>query len=227
MPDTPKAAKPRDGLGIVGAGEIGTAVARAAIDAGYDVLISGSGSIDRIALTVEILAPGARTTTTDQVAAAADLIVLALPIHRFRELPRDLFDGKTLIDAMNYWQPIDGEDNELAHAPSGTSALVQSHFPGANVVKALNQLGYREFDQQRHPAGHPDRVALAAAGDDPDARAGVLRLVDRLGFGPVDAGPLHAGRLLGPGGPAFGAALSAPDLRCEFKRAAYTLDSAP
>ena len=103
-------------LGIVGAGKFGTTLARAAIAAGYDVAISGSGPADDIALTVDVLSPGARATTTADVARHADVIVLAVPTHRFRELPRDLFAGKILIDAMNYWQPVDGDDPELAAA---------------------------------------------------------------------------------------------------------------
>src|SRR5437016_966412 len=108
-------------LGIVGAGRVGTTIARAAIAAGYDVAISGSGGAERIALIVEVLAPGARAVTTDEVVAHSDVNVLAVPMHRFRELPRDLFAGKILIDAMNYWEEIDGVDQELATAPAGTS----------------------------------------------------------------------------------------------------------
>jgi predicted dinucleotide-binding enzyme len=111
-------------LGIVGAGKLGTTLARAAIEAGYDVAMSGSGTADRIALTVEVLAPGAHAVTTDEVVRHADLIVLAVPTHRFRELPRDLMANKILIDAMNYWEPIDGVDEELAAAPAGTSVVV-------------------------------------------------------------------------------------------------------
>ena len=134
-------------LGIVGAGKFGTTLARAAIAAGYDVVMSASGPPDVIALTVDVLAPGARTATTEEVVGQADIIVLAVPTHRFRELPRDLFAGKILVDAMNYWPDTDGEDPELATADGGSSVVVQAHFPGARVVKSLNQLGYHEFDE--------------------------------------------------------------------------------
>ena len=199
-------------LGIVGAGKLGTTIARAAIAAGYDVAMSGSGPADRIALTVDVLAPGARAVTTDEVVRHADLIVLAVPTHRFRELPRDLFAGKILIDAMNYWPPIDGVDDELAAAPAGTSVVVQARFPSARVVKSLNQLGYQEFDEGRRPRGAPDRIAIAAAGDDRAAVAAVMQLLDRLGFDTVDAGPLEAGRQLEPDGPVFGLSYSADEL---------------
>ena len=164
-------------LGVVGAGKIGTAIARAAAAGGYEVAISGSGPAGRIELIVEVLAPGARAVSTDDVVRFADLIVLAVPMHRFRELPRDLFAGKVLVDAMNYWDEIDGVDVELATAPAGTSAIVQEWFASARVVKSLNHLGYFKFEKSRRPEGTPGRIAIAAAGDDRAAVAAVLRLI--------------------------------------------------
>jgi 8-hydroxy-5-deazaflavin:NADPH oxidoreductase len=199
-------------LGIVGAGKLGTTIARAAIAAGYDVALSGSGTAERIALIVDVLAPGARAADTDAVTHHADLIVLAVPTHRFRELPRELFAGKILIDAMNYWEPIDGVDDQLATAPAGTSVVVQQRFPSARVVKSLNQLGYDEFDERRRPRGAPDRVAIAAAGNDRAAVDAVMQLIDRLGFDAVDAGPLEAGLALEPDGAVFGLVSSADEL---------------
>jgi predicted dinucleotide-binding enzyme len=199
-------------LGIVGAGKLGTTVARAAISAGYHVAIAGSATTERIALTVDVLAPGAHAASTEEAVRHADLIVLAVPTHRFRELPRDLFTGKILIDAMNYWAPIDGTDEELAAAPAGTSVIVQERFPSARVVKSLNQLGYHELEEARRPRGMPDRIAIVAAGDDRAAVLKVLQLIDRLGFDAVDAGPLKAGLALEPDGPVFGVAYRTGEL---------------
>jgi predicted dinucleotide-binding enzyme len=199
-------------LGIVGAGKIGTAIARAAVAGGYDVAIAGSGPAERIELIVDVLAPGARAVSTDEVVRSADLIVLAIPMHRVRELPRDLFAGKILVDAMNYWEEIDGVDEELATAPTGTSVLVQDWFSSARVVKSLNQLGYFKFEKSRRPRGTPGRLAMAAAGDDRAAVAAVLQLIDRLGFDAVDAGGLEAGLALQPDGPVFGVGHSAEEL---------------
>ena len=199
-------------LGIVGAGRVGTTIARAAIAAGYDVVISGSASAERIGLIVEVLAPGAHAVTTDQVVDHADVIVLAVPMHRFRELPRDLFAGKILVDAMNYWEEIDGVDEELATRPAGTSVVVQEWFPSARVVKSLNHITYYKFDGGRRPHGTPGRIAIAAAGDDRAAVAAVMQLIDRLGFDAVDAGPLEAGVALEPDGAVFGASYSAVEL---------------
>lgn len=199
-------------LGIVGAGKHGVTIARAALAAGYDVALSGSGSADAIALTVEVLAPGARAVTTEEAVRHAHMIVLAVPTHRFRELGREQFAGKILIDAMNYWEPIDGVDEELSTAAGGTSVLVQERFPSARVVKSLNQLGYHEFDELRHPRGAPERIAVGAAGDDRAAAHAVLRLIDRLGFDPVDIGPLQNGLALEPDGSPFAVTYRADEL---------------
>jgi len=199
-------------LGIVGAGKAGTAIARAAVARGYDVAISGSGPADRIELIVEVLAPGARALSTDGVVRYAGLIVLAIPMHRFQELRRDLFAGKILVDAMNYWAEIDGVDGPFATASAGTSTLVQEWFSSARVVKSLNHLGYFKFEKSRRPHGAPDRIAMAAAGNDPAAVATVLQLIDDLGFDPVDAGNLESGLALQPGGPIFGAGHGAKEL---------------
>jgi predicted dinucleotide-binding enzyme len=179
---------------------------------GYDVAISGSGSAERIELIVEVLAPGARALSTDEVVRYAGLIVLAIPMHRFRGLRRDLFAGKILVDAMNYWDEIDGVDEQLETAPAGTSIVVQEWFRSARVVKSLNHLGYFKFEKSRRPRGTPGRVGMAAAGDDPAAVAAVLQLIDTLGFDAVDAGNLASGLALQPGGPIFGAGHSAKEL---------------
>jgi predicted dinucleotide-binding enzyme len=199
-------------LGIVGAGKLGTTLARAAVAAGYDVAISGSGPVDEIELTVDVLAPGARASTTDEVVRHADIVVLAVPMHRFRELPSDLFAGKILVDATNYWQPVDGDDPELTTAADGTSMIVQGRFPSARVVKSLNQLGYHQLEENRSSQGARDRIAIGAAGDDRAAVDRVMRLIDRLGFDPVDAGPLKNGLALEPDGSPIAPTYSAQQL---------------
>jgi len=182
-------------VGIIGAGKMGTALARAALAAGYEVAVASSGPAERIALSVDVLAPGAAALTVEEVADSADMIVLAVPTHRFRELPSDLFDGKILVDAMNYWADTDGDDPELAAADGGSSVVVQAHFPGARIVKSLNQLGYHELDEYPRAPGAPDRIAVAA-----------------VGFDPVDGGPLPKGKLLEPDGSPYAETLSADAL---------------
>ncbi len=199
-------------VGIVGAGKLGLTLARAALAAGYEVAVASSGPAERIALSVEVLAPGAVASTVEEVVDFGDVIVLAVPARRFRQLPSDRFDGKILVDAMNYWPDTDGEDPELAAADGGSSVVVQAHFPGARIVKSLNQLGYHELDEYPRPPGAPDRVAVAAVGDDRLAVRAVMHLLDRLGFDPVDAGPLANGKLLEPDGSPYAETLSADAL---------------
>jgi len=199
-------------VGIVGAGKLGMTLARAAVAAGYEVAVASSGPAERIALSVDVLAPGAVASTVEDVADSAEVIILAVPVHRFRELRSDLFDGKILVDAMNYWPDTDGEDPELAAAAGGSSVVVQAHFPGARVVKSLNQLSYHDLDDYPRAQGAPDRIAVAAVGDDKVAVRTVMELIDRLGFDPVDGGPLAKGKLLESDGSPYADMLSADEL---------------
>ncbi len=120
--------------------------------------------------------------------------MLAVPTHRFRELPPDLFAGKILIDAMNYWEPVDGDRRGACGAADGTSVVVQAHFPSARVVKSLNQLGYHELEELAASAGRRTESPSARRARIALAVRTVMRLIDRLGFDPVDAGPLENGR---------------------------------
>jgi len=159
-----------------------------------------------------VLAPGAHAATTTEVVRHADIVVLAVPTHRFRELQPDLFAGKILVDATNYWPPVDGDDPELADAPAGTSTIVQRHFPAARVVKSLNQLGYHQLEDNQRRHGAPNRIAIGAAGDDHLAVRTVMRLLDQLGFDPVDAGPLRNGVALEPDGSPIATTYGADEL---------------
>jgi 8-hydroxy-5-deazaflavin:NADPH oxidoreductase len=199
-------------VGIIGAGKLGTTLARAAVAAGYEVVVGSSGRRDSIALTLDVLAPGAVASTVEDIAEGADVIILAVPTHRFRELGSDLFDGKIVVDAMNYWPDSDGEDSELTSAEGGSSVFVQAHFRGARIVKSLNQLGYHQLDDCRRAPGARDRIAVAAFGEDTLAVRTVMGLIDRLGFDPVDGGALARGRVLEADGSPYAETFSAAEL---------------
>jgi predicted dinucleotide-binding enzyme len=178
-------------IAVLGAGHVGPVLARLALAAGYEVGIAGSGDPARIEMITEFLAPGAVALPAADAVANADLVVLAIPWHRFPALEPGMFAGKVVIDSMNHWPP--------AEAPLGTSEEVARRLVGADVVKTLNHVAYQDME----PAGGR---AVGIAGDSPDAVRVVAEFLERIGFDPVPVGSLAAGRLLEPGSPLFGVA---------------------
>ena len=200
-------------VAVVGAGRVGTAVARSLLDAGYRVSLSASGDPAVLALMAGIITPGAEPKWTRDAVTEADLVILAVPLHRLRQVDPALLAGRVVVDAMNYWPPVDGEIPVFAAEERGSSAVVQEMFPEAAVVKTFNHTGYSSLEPDRRPAGHPERLGLAVAGNHPEAVALVSAVVDRIGYDPVPFPSLADTAFLQPGGPAFGTRLTAGKLK--------------
>ncbi len=199
-------------IGILGAGKLGVVLTQLALKAGHQVRIAGSGDPAKIALSIKVLTPGAVALDSKQVIAESDIIILALPLGKYRQLPADLLAGKLVIDAMNYWWEVDGEMPGLKSANS-SSEMIQEFLSGAHVVKALSHMGYHNLLDDARPKGAPERKALAIAGDNSSDNQKIAKLTNDLGFDPVIIGGLATGKHLEPGQPLFGATVSAAELR--------------
>ena len=208
-------------IGIFGAGKVGPALARLLVASGHEVLIAGSPRQTALDLLVGVVAPGAHVVQPDELAARAHIIIVAVPFSKAPTVPWHLFDDRVVVDAMNYWPPVDGNIAEVDADPRTTSEQNAARNPRARVVKSLNHLGYHEMEDDAMDPGSPLRRALAVVGDDPEARAVVARIIDDIGFDAVDGGELVNGRALEPGHPAFGRELSARELSALISPAAH------
>lgn len=176
-------------LGIIGAGQIGSQVARIAVANGYDVVIANSRGPETLADLVAELGPRARAATSEEAAAAGDAVVVTVPLRAIDQLPAQQLAGKIVLDTNNYYFERDGHIEALDNGETTTSELLQQHLPGARIAKAFNHIYASEITSDGTPAGTPGRRALATAGD-PDAVAFVTRFYDQAGFDTVNIGPL-------------------------------------
>ena len=211
----PQARLPR--IAVLGAGHVGPIIARVAHAAGYQVSIAASGDPEQIELIVQVLAPGVEPRWAAEAVEEADLVVLAIPLHKFTTLDPSLLDGKLVVDVMNYWPPVDGVQELFEEHRFGSSDIVQQRLNQSIVVKTLNHIGYHELEDETRPLGSPERRALGVASDDPDALDVVGEFIERAGYDTVRLNSLSAGRLLEPGGPVFGAALRRPEFESALR----------
>ncbi|WP_030949958.1 NADPH-dependent F420 reductase [Streptomyces sp. NRRL S-646] len=177
-------------LGFIGSGNIGTAIARLAVAAGIDVVLSNSRGPETLAETVAELGERARAATPEEAARAGDWVVVSIPLAAYQQLPVAALAGKVVLDTINYYPFRDGHIEALDTGKTTTSELVQEHLAGAQLVKAFNNISDHHIPALARPAGAADRTALPIAGDDPQAKADAADLISRLGFDTVDAGPL-------------------------------------
>ncbi len=206
-------------IGLIGAGHIGSQIARLAVGRNYNVVISNSRGPQSLSALVAELGPRARAATPADAAKAGDVVVVTVPLKNYRAVPVEPLAGKIVIDTNNYYPERDGHITELDNESSTTSELLQAHLPTSKVVKAFNHIYAAALTTDGQPAGTKNRRALAIAGDDRDAKATVTGLLDDFGFDAVDAGPLKEGWRIQRDTPGYGPRRTAEELRRDLAAA--------
>jgi predicted dinucleotide-binding enzyme len=201
-------------IGIIGAGDVGSQVARLALTYGYNVVISNSRGPETLRTVAAELGPRARAATSTEAAAAGDIIVVSVPLKNYRDVPVEPLAGKVVIDTSNYYPQRDGQIPELDNESTTTAELLQAHLPTSKVVKAFNHIRAAELTTHGRPAGASNRRALVIAGDDE-----VANLLDQFGFDTVDAGPLKEGWRIERDTPGYGPRRTAAELRLDLASA--------
>jgi 8-hydroxy-5-deazaflavin:NADPH oxidoreductase len=201
-------------IGILGAGQAGSTLARVSIAAGYDVVIANSRGLETLASLISELGPRARAATAAGAAAAADFAVTAFPYAPADRLPVDELAGKVVLDNNNYMVWRDGHFPEVDAGLKTIHELRQEQLPTSKIVKVFSHVQFHERFPIRvpsdalpavirlaRPAGAPDRKALVVSSDYPEAVELVVRFYDDLGFDAVDNSPLSESWRSGPGTP--------------------------
>lgn len=206
-------------IGIIGAGHIGSALARAFSGLGYDVVISNSRGPETLTGLVAELGPKVTAATAEEAAAAADIAVVTVPLKALKDVPVEPLAGKIVLDTNNYYFERDGHVDALDRGETTTSQLLQDHLPTSKVVKAFNHLYASDINADGLPAGDPNRRALGTASDVPEAVEFVTGVYDALGFDTVSAGPLSESWRLERDRPAYVARQTAAELRANLAKA--------
>lgn len=180
-------------IGLIGSGHIGSTVARLAVDAGYDVVLSNSRGPETLADLVGQLGPHARAATAAEAGAAGDIVVVTVPLKAYRDVPVEPLRGKIVIDTNNYYPNRDGQIPELDDESTTVSELLQAHLPESRVVKTFNNIYFGHLGTLQRPKGSPERSVLPIAGDDPEAKHEVAAFLDDIGYDAYDVGPLAEG----------------------------------
>jgi 8-hydroxy-5-deazaflavin:NADPH oxidoreductase len=191
-------------LGLIGAGHIGSTLARLATAAGIDVVVANSRGPETLQSLMAELGEQARAAYAAEAASAGDLVVVSIPLRSITNLPKAELAGKIVIDTGNYYPQRDGVIDEVENGQTTTSELLAREIPRAHVVKAFNNIFWGHLGALPRPAGADDRSALPIAGDDEEAKQQVAALLDRLGYDAVDAGPLREGWRFERDNPAYG-----------------------
>jgi predicted dinucleotide-binding enzyme len=181
-------------IGFIGSGNIGGTVARLAVAAGYDVVLSNSRG----------LGPKARAATAAEAAAAGDIVVVSVPFKAFDQVPAAELAGKVVLDTNNYYPQRDGNFEALDKGELTSAAFDQQAWGSARVVKVFNNIYSGHLASLPRPAGAADRTALPIAGDDASAKQTATEFLNAIGYDTVDAGTLAESWRQEPGQPVYG-----------------------
>jgi hypothetical protein len=201
-------------IGIIGAGNIGTALTRRLTQLGHQVSVANSRGPESLATLAK--ETGAKAVTAAEAARAGDVVVVTIPEGKIRDLPKDLFSGVpenvVVIDTGNYYpRERDGRIDEIEGGMSESRWV--EHQLGRPVVKAFNNIYAQHLQEKGKPKGTPGRIGLPVSGDDARAKQVVMQLVDELGFDPVDAGGLDDSWRHQPGTPVYATDFDADGVR--------------
>ncbi|MCU1556792.1 MAG: oxidoreductase [Microbacteriaceae bacterium] len=210
-------------LGIIGAGHIGSQIARKAIENGYDVVISNSRGPETLAELVAELGPRARAATAVEAAEAADVAVVTIPFKAYTEIPVEPLAGKIVIDTNNYYFERDGHYDDIDNGTATVTGKLQEHLPTSKVAKGFNHIQSNDITGDSSPAGTPNRRALATASDHEDAAAFVTKLYDEFGFDTINIGPLSESWRVERDRPAYVARQNSAELEANLAKAPRTI----
>jgi 8-hydroxy-5-deazaflavin:NADPH oxidoreductase len=200
-------------IGIIGAGHIGSTLAKHFVDAGHDVAISNSRGPETLRDLEADLGERAHAATVDEAARFGDLVVVSIPFKDYRDVPADAVRGKVVVDTMNYYPSRDGHFEELDSDRTTSSEMLAEHLPGAFVVKAFNSIRAGTLRDGARPGAGEGHIGIPISGDDLAAKQEVDDLIAEIGFDGVDAGPLgEGGRRHQAGAELYGAELPSAEL---------------
>ncbi|WP_300000419.1 NAD(P)-binding domain-containing protein [uncultured Cedecea sp.] len=188
-------------IGIIGAGFVGRTIAKLAIQAGHQVMLSNSRGPQSLFSLKPMI--GCEIGTAAEAAIYGDIVVIAVPLTALGQLPVTELAGKALIDAVNYYPERDGQVAELDNRSTTTSEYLARFLPESKITKAFNAIRMPDLENDGLPAGDPQRRALPLAGDDLETKERVRRLYDEFGFDSLDAGSLSEGWRFERGMPSY------------------------
>lgn len=193
----------KETIGIIGSGAIGSGVARLAVEAGYNVVLSNSRGVETLSGLVAELGNNAREATPTEAAQTSDIIVVSVPLSAYDKLPVEALQGKIVIDTTNYYPVRDDNNPVLDSGELTTSELLQQYLKGAIIVKALHNQDAPHLYINASPNDKSKRTTLPIAGDNTEAKEKVTEFMNTIGYDAIDTGTLSDSWRIEPGMPIY------------------------